>query len=266
MTVGVILGSAFVEPEIGGRALEPVEVRTRLGRALLHRYPREDGDAYVVFRHGVPHGLLPNQVPYRANALALREVGCEALLVTSSVGVLDRSLPLDAPIPLADILMPENRLPDGSACTVFPEPVADQWHLVLDEGLISDALTTQVERLCLAQGLVPSPRAVFAYTPGPRNKTAAENVLWSRLGAQIDSMTVGPEVGLANELGMPCAAVGVGHKYSGPGEHDRLDREAMAESLEVGRRALEMLVEAFLERGVAVPFGNRFYRYPEIRS
>ncbi len=150
MTVAVILGSAFVEPVIGARALEPVSVDTRFGAALLHRYPRDGGEAYLVFRHGVPHGLLPNQVPYRANALALQQVGCDALLVTSSVGVLDRSLPLDTPIPVADVLMPDNRLETG----------------------------------------------------------------------------------------------------------------AMAESLETGRRAIEALALAFLDHGEAVPFGNRFYRYP----
>ena len=258
MSNAVILGSAFVEPVLGGRELERVEVETRLGRALLHRF----GDTFVLFRHGVPHRYLPNQIPYRANALALEAVGCTALFVTSSVGVLDHSLPIDAPIPVGDILMPDNRLGDGSACTVFPDPAPGQWHLVLDEGLISGELTAQVEAFCDELQRPASARAVFAYTPGPRNKTAAENVFWSRAGAQINSMTVGPEVVLANELGIPCVAVGVGHKYSGPGEHDRLEGGAMAESLDVGRQVIEQLAVEFAERARPVAFGNRFYRYP----
>lgn len=261
MSVAVILGSAFAEPILGDRELELTRVPTRFGDADLHRYPARGDDAYVLFRHGIPHRWLPNQIPYRAHAAALQVAGCEALLVTSSVGVLDHDLPLDRPLPVGDLLMPDNRLPDGSACTVFPEPGENQYHLVLDEGLISDALTTQVEDLARQSGDAPAPRAVFAYTPGPRNKSAADNVFWVRGGAQINSMTVGPELVLANELGIPCAAVGVGHKYSGPGEHDRLDRGAMAESLLIGRRVIERLAVAFLEGARPPTFGNRFYRY-----
>ncbi len=260
MSSAVILGSAFERPTLAGRDLEPLQIATRFGPALLHWDSRTQG--HVLFRHGAPHRFLPNQIPYRAQAAALHEVGCDRLLVTSSVGVLDRELPLDAPIPISDLIMFGNTLPDGTACTVFPDPAAGQWHLVLDAGLISDPLTAQLEDLCRGAGLTPGPRAVFAYTPGPRNKTAAENVAWVRLGAQIDSMTVGPELVLANELGIPCAAVGVGHKYSGPGQHGRLDGPAMTDSLAVGRQVVESVADVFLGGAEPVAFGNRFYRYP----
>lgn len=260
MTSAVILGSAFERPTLVGRDLEPLQVATRFGPTLLHFDAHTGG--HVLFRHGAPHRFLPNQIPYRAQAAALNEVGCDRLLVTSSVGVLDHDLPLDAPIPIGDILMLGNSLPDGTACTVFPDPVAGQWHLVLDAGLISDPLTAQFERLCRDAELTPGPRAVFAYTPGPRNKTAAENVAWVRLGAQIDSMTVGPEIVLANEFGISCAAVGVGHKYSGPGQHGHLERQAMADSLVRGQRIVEVAADAFLRGSTPVEFGNRFFRYP----
>jgi 5'-methylthioadenosine phosphorylase len=260
MSVAVILGSAFADPILGGRPLQPVPIATRFGEVVLHRHP-DRADAWVLFRHGAPHRWLPNQIPYRAHAAALREVGCGALLVTSSVGVLDGALPLDSPLPIGDLLMPDNRLPDGSACTMFVTPEPEQHHLVLDEGLMSRALTGQVERLARSLGQEPSARCVFAYTPGPRNKTAAENVFWLRVGAQINSMSVGPEVVLANELGIPCAAVGVGHKYSGPGRRDRLEREEMRGSLDVGRTVVEPLAAAFCLQAAPVPFANRFYRY-----
>ena len=261
MSVAVILGSAFGEAKLGGHALDLAMVPTRFGDADLFRYPSGGEDAYVLFRHGVPHRWLPNQIPYRAHAAALRVVDCQALLVTSSVGVLDPELPLDRPLPIDDLLMPDNRLPDGAACTMFATPDESQYHLVLDEGLISCALTDQIEELARQESLEPAPRAVFAYTPGPRNKSAADNVFWTRAGAQINSMSVGPELVLANELGIPCAAVGVGHKYSGPGQRDRLECDAMADSLETGRLVIETLAAAFLESAQPVAFGNRFYHY-----
>jgi 5'-methylthioadenosine phosphorylase len=258
MSVAVILGSAFGAPILGEALLEPVAIRTSFGEAVLHRYT--DG-AWVLFRHGLPHTWLPNQIPYRAHAAALIEVDCEALLITSSAGVLDRSLPLDRPIPVGDLLMPENRLPDGTACTMFVEPQPDQHHLVLDEGLISDDLTAQVEGFAADRGWSPGPRATFAYAQGPRTKTEAENLFWSTLGAQLNSMTVGPELVLANELGICCAAVCVGHKYSGPGPQQRIEEWQIRDSLEIGQQVIEGLAIDFLERAAPPVFRNRVWAF-----
>jgi 5'-methylthioadenosine phosphorylase len=260
MPNAVILGSAFSAGRLGGRSLEPVEIPTRFGPATLHRYPG-DRAAYVLFRHGAPHRLLPNQVPYRAQAAALREVGCDALLITSSVGVMDASVPLFEPLIVEDLLMPDNRLPDGSACTMFPAPVEGQGHLVIEEGLLSRVLSAQIEALIQRDRPVPVPRVVFTYVGGPRTKTAAENALWARLGAQVNSMSVGPEVVLANELEIPVAAVVVGHKHSVPGVRDRLDPAGMSESLRLSQAASERLVVQFLEEAKPVPFRNRLHRF-----
>ena len=261
MSVAVILGSAWGEPALGGHTLRMEPISTRFGPVPLYRYAREGGEAWVLFRHGVPHQYLPNQIPYRAHATALKAVDCEALLVTSSVGVLDRHLPLDSLILMRDLLMLDNRLPDGSACTMFSEKSGDQGHLVLDEGLFSGALSAQVSAMAETLDFPPLPEAVFAYTMGPRNKTSAENKAWTRLGAQINSMTVGPEVVLANELEIPVAGVGVGHKYSVPGVRDRVDAGSIGESLEQGRALISDLAEAFLEQAEPVGFQNRIYRY-----
>ncbi len=258
MSVAVILGSAFASPVLSEALLEPVTVRTGFGDVALYRWHEE---AWVLYRHGLPHRWLPHQIPWRAHAAALHEVGCEALLITSSAGVLDRRLPLDLPIPVGDLLMPDNRLPDGTTCTMFVEPRPDQYHLVLDEGLISDDLTSQVETFAADRGWPPATRATFAFVAGPRTKTEAENLYWARAGAQINSMTVGPELVLANELGIPCAAVCVGHKYSGPGPQDRIEEWQIRDSLEIGRDVLEGLAIDFLERAVPTHFRNRVWAF-----
>jgi len=187
-------------------------------------------------------------------------LGCRALLVTSSVGLLSPTVPKDTLLPVMDLLMPENRLPCGGPCTVFaPATVSGAWaelgaapawtagavptdvvgepgHLVLGGrgGLFHPALTAFArEAARLAQGAPPSSAAaeggrrpepaggeggvVFAYVPGPRTKTPAENAAWRLAGADVNSMTLGPEVVLAAELGVPTAAVVVGHKRSGKG-------------------------------------------------
>jgi 5'-methylthioadenosine phosphorylase len=260
MSVAVILGSAFKEPVLGGFELAPVTFRTRLGDVTLRRYPRDDLDAWVLFRHGTPHRYLPHQIPYRAHTLALLEVGCRALLVTSSVGVLDRALPLDQPLLVSDLLMPQNRLPDGSACTMYPKPADDQGHLVLDEGLFSKQLSDRVAALAGATGRPVAGRVVFAYCIGPRTKTAAENEMWARLGAQVNSMTVGPEVVLANEMEIPTATLVVGHKYSLPGVHERLDHAGLALAVKGAWKTLDTLASVFLKEAQPVEFRNRIHR------
>lgn len=273
MSVAVILGSAWRAPRLGGRGLTPVEVDTRFGPVVLHRWPRGDGGAaWALFRHGAPHRLLPNQVPYRAQASALAEVGVEAALITSSVGVMDLSVPLFRPLWVRDLLMPDNRLPDGSACTLWPDPWPGQGHLVLEEGLFSPALGAQVAGLAEAEGHPLAGEVEFAYVGGPRTKSAAENRWLARMGAQVNSMTVGPEAVLLNEAQVAVGAVVVGHKHSHPeakamaSSHTvALDADAIAESLDRSREAVEAITVAWLDRGAPVPFGNRLHRFgPEV--
>jgi 5'-methylthioadenosine phosphorylase len=215
----------------------------------------------VSIRHGSPHDRLPNQINYRAQAWALAEAGCGALIVNSSVGVLVAELPLYTPLLVTDLLMPENRLPDGSTCTIFPEPVPDQWHLVLTGGLFSEPLGAQLRTLAGARiGGEPGTSVVFVYAGGPRSKTPAENRYWATVGGQVNSMTLGPEVVLANELGIATAAVVVGHKRSVPWVRIPPVPD-LRQTLVDARAATESILTEFLLHGTPVPFGNSFYRY-----
>jgi 5'-methylthioadenosine phosphorylase len=261
-SVAAILGSAFSDSLPGELDLQPETIETEWGDQTLHRVPGSDRPAYVLFRHEVPHRLLPNQISYRAQAAALRAVDCGALLVTSSVGVLDADVPLYRSLLVDDLIMLDNRLPDGSACTMFTAPSGDHGHLVLNDGLFATALTEQVRDLAGKVRASVAADVTFAYVQGPRSKTAAENRVWPRLGAQVNSMTLGPEVVLANELAIPCAGLVVGHKYSIP-DRDPPAQEALATTLDRAREEQERIVTAFLEEGEPVDFPNTIYRFGE---
>ncbi len=260
MAVAVILGSAFSEPKLSEIVLEPVSIDTPFGAVTLYRYP-ERQDAWVLFRHGVPHRYLPHQIPFRAHTAALKSVGCGALLVTSSVGVMDADVPLFEPLLVDDLLMPENRLPDGSACSMFTVPTPGQGHLVLDEGLFNKALGQQASVIGQRIGWQPRRKVVFAYVPGPRTKTSAENIWWRRNGAVVNSMSLGPEVVLANELEIPTVAVVVGHKYSTPKASQALDRDALAATLDLSRTAMQTYAAAWLDDAEPARFANTIYRF-----
>ncbi len=262
MTIGLILGSAFDAPP-EGMQLVSRSYETPWGEARLHRVEELDREAWVLFRHARDHERLPHQIPYRAHAHALRAAGCESLLVTSSVGVLDDDLPLYEPLLVDDLVTLDNRLPDGSACTMFETSSADQGHLVLDEGLFDDALNAQLRQFADEVGHPIAGTATFGYVGGPRGKTKAENRMWGQLGAGVNSMTLAPEVVLANELEIPCAGVVVGHKYSTPDETAMEDTDAVETSLKSSREPLARIATAFLEEGSPVPFGNQIYRFDD---
>ncbi len=258
MTVAAILGSAFRRPVLDGVELRRVVVETAFGSAELFAF----GGSWVIFRHGVPHRFLPNQVPWRAHTAALAAVGCRALLITSSCGVLTPDVPLFEPLLVDDLFMPDNRLPDGSSCTMFVDPgpgagSPEQGHLVVEGGLFSAGLSERVAELS-ARPIAG--RVVFAYVPGPRTKTPAENAWLRTTGAEVNSMSVGPEVVLANELQISTAALVVGHKYSVPGVTHGLDAGSIDGSLKRSRRSTEEIVVAFLRDAPRVPFGNRIHR------
>jgi len=271
MTVAVILGSAWQTPTLGGRALPAVEVETRFGAVILHRWDRPDGEAWALFRHGAPHRFLPNQIPYRAQALALAQVGVESVLITSSVGVMDLSVPLFEPLLVSDLRMIDNRLPDGSACTLFVESTPGQGHLIVDGGLFDAELGGQLTALAAAAGHPIAGGVEFTYVGGPRTKTPAENRWLARMGAQVNSMTVGPEVVLLNEAGIAVAALVTGHKHSHPDatstvDPDALGRDAIADSLVRSRAATEALATAWLDKGAPVPFKNRLHRFESTKA
>jgi len=250
----VIVGSAFSE----ATDLSPVEVDTPFGPAVLH----EAGPGrYLLHRHGAPHRWLPHQIPYRAHAWALRALGVEVLLVTSSVGLLSPEVPRNMPVVVTDLVWWDQRLPDGQAATMFPAPTDEQGHLVLQDGLFSTALSARVRELLARRGLPPGPEeVVFWYAPGPRTKTRAENRLLAAQGLHVNSMTLAPEVVLANELGIPVAAAVVGHKRS-DGHTATPGRADVARSLVEARAAVRDLVDDFLADDVVPAFANHLYRF-----
>jgi 5'-methylthioadenosine phosphorylase len=260
-SVAVILGSAFQVSMPEALNLERIEIRTAWGVQALYHAKDFQPPAYLLFRHGLPHRLLPHQINYRSQAQALKQVDCRALLVTSSVGVMDSDLPLFKPMLLTDLMMLDNRLPDGSTCTMFTEPSSKQGHLVVTDGLFSGELNQQIHRLAGDLMHAVKQQIVFAYVAGPRTKTPAESKLWHRMGARVNSMTLAPEVILANELEIPSAGLVVGHKYSTPETINTGDPKSMSDSLESSKDAMETIVLRFLENGRPVSFGNRIYRF-----
>lgn len=294
-SVAVILGSAFSRRPPRDMSLAERLVSTPWGEVTVHEVidARSDRPAYLLFRHGLPHQVYPQQVNFRAQACALKSLHCQALLITSSVGVLDVNVPLDTPLLMGDLLMPDHRLPDGSLCTLLtssphqrgdhtrddssPDPSLPMalrpGHLVWRGSVSSPLLDTQVSSLAERAGASVWGSVTFAYVAGPRTKTPAENQYWASLGAQVNSMSVGPEVVLASELEIPTVTLMIGHKRSGGAQRRREqdvsaqpkpqyeDHREMTATLDRSHQVLERIVRGFVQSAQPVAFPHYIYRY-----
>lgn len=261
-TVAAILGSTWMLPA----ELEcvPVLVDTPFGLHTLHRVDLPGRVAWVSYRYGAPRARLPHQVNYRAQAAAFAEVGCKALLITCSVRALDPDLPLFTPLVVRDLLMLDNRLPDGSPCTMFPQRSHDQGHLVYDEGPFSVAVDQQVRALANRSDVEIGGSAVLSWHVGPRARTRAEQRMLGRLGAQVEAMTLAPEVVLSNELGIPCSGVVAAQARSDPDDPSP-PKDPPAPELERARAAMQALIVGFLRDAEPARAGNRVHRFDRRR-
>jgi hypothetical protein len=130
-----------------------------LGKTFRHSFylylqrcaSTKGGEAYVVFRHGMPYRYLPHNIPWRAHAAACSSVGAKAVLLTSSVSVTNcpgtKALPLHTPIIVTDILYPDNKLADGSVCSMWFGPWAEhasRGHLISSPSILSATVAASV--------------------------------------------------------------------------------------------------------------------------
>lgn len=138
---------------------------------------------------------------------------------------------------------------------MFIEPEPNQGHLVLQGGLFDSEIGHSLVDLGAQQ--MP---LVFVYAPGPRTKTPAENRYWANAGGDVNSMSLGPEVVLANELEIPCAALVVGHKYSHP-DISGVESTQIADSLDDAKQAFQNIVTRWLSTASPVAFKNTLFRF-----
>ena len=118
--LAIISGSGFYDfPDI--EKGEDRIVNTQYGNALVRTGEVKGKAVAFLTRHGKDHRFLPNMINYRANLMALKDLETKAIISTTVCGVLDPNIPLAKLAVFEDLYFPENRLPDGEACSIFTE-------------------------------------------------------------------------------------------------------------------------------------------------
>lgn len=166
-------------------------------------------DVVILSRHGRDHAIPPTQVNNRANIWAIKELGCTHIIVTTACGSLREEIDRGHMVVL-DQFIDFTRHRQITFFESFEKgqlnhtPMAEPFHTELRDKLIDKA-----EELNLQY----HPTGTVVTIEGPRFSTRAESNMFRAWGADVINMSTAPECILANELGIPYAAVALSTDY-----------------------------------------------------
>ena len=210
--IGIIGGSGLDDPKILKDTKE-IEVDTPYGKpsSPLTVGKIKGIDVVILARHGRKHTIPPTQVNFRANIHALKNQGCTHILATTACGSLRKEIGrgdfvvLDQFIDFTRhrvITYYEEFPPGGENAkhTAMPDPFSEE----LRKALIAAAKELKLKF---------HEKGTVITIEGPRFSTRAESKMFRIWGADVINMSVAPECILANEAGIPYAAVAMSTDY-----------------------------------------------------
>ena len=208
--IGIIGGSGLDNPDILQNPSDKT-ITTPYGDPSCPLRSGVIGGVPVVLlaRHGREHTIPPTQVNYRANIHALRAAGCTHILASTAVGSLREEIGrgdfviLDQFIDFTrqrDMTFHETFAPHAPTHT----PMADPFAAPLRQVLIT---------ACRELGIKHHESGTVVTIEGPRFSTRAESRMFRIWGADVINMSVATEAILANEAGIPYAAVAMSTDY-----------------------------------------------------
>jgi purine nucleoside phosphorylase len=213
MRIGIITGSGtYALPQFeDARALD---VETTFGTARVTEGRFAGAEVVHVSRHLEGHVRLSHQVDHRANIMALRLRGADAILAVTVCGAVDPELPLGSLVVFDDLHFLANRLPDGSVCTLHAEPGAPGRGHWIFASPFSEPLRAALLAGAREAGLTVRDGGCYGHVDGPRFNTRTEIRMLAQCGVTAVSQTAGPETVLAGEAEIPFALLGYATDYA----------------------------------------------------
>ncbi len=207
--VGIIGGSGLDDPQIL-QGVKEISVDTPYGKpsSLLTAGQISGVDVVLLIRHGARHQLSPTQVNYRANIHALKEQGVTHIIATTACGSLREE------IGRGDFVVIDQFID-------FTKHRKITFHESFENGmehpLMADPFDSMLQKALyetsIELGFKTHPQATVVTIEGPRFSTRAESKMFRIWGADIINMTIASEAILANEAGIPYAAVAMSTDY-----------------------------------------------------
>ena len=208
--IGIIGGSGLDNPELFLNPKDEI-VATKWGAPSS---PLKLGkiagiDVALLSRHGREHTIPPTQVNYRANIQALKDNGCTYILATTAVGSLREEI-RRGDLVIIDQFIDFTKQRKMTFHEAFKPhdpvhtPMADPFDFRL-RGILN--------QVCINQSLSFHQSGTVVTIEGPRFSTRAESRMFRSIGADIINMSISTEVALANEIGIPYAAIAMSTDY-----------------------------------------------------
>lgn len=208
--IGIIGGSGLDNPDI---FLDPKDqkVSTIFGEpsSALKRGTIGGVEVVLLARHGREHTIPPTQVNYRANIRALKDAGCTHIVATTAVGSLREEINRGDLVIIDQFIdftkqrkmtFFESFEPHTPVHTAMADPYDSRLRrLLIDE--------------CKSLQFPFHEKGTVVTIEGPRFSTRAESYMFRAWGADIINMSVATETVLANEAGIPYAAVAMSTDY-----------------------------------------------------
>jgi len=208
--IGLIGGSGLDNPDIL-KEVKDIKVKTKYGKpsSPLKLGKIKDVDVVLLARHGREHTIPPTQVNFRANIQALKDQGCTHILATTACGSLKEEIGR-GDLVILDQFIDFTRLRKLSFYESFPPH--DAKHTAMAHPF-SNNLRNYLIETAKELKLKHHEKGTVVTIEGPRFSTVAESKMFRLWGADVINMSIAPEAILANEAGIPYAAVAMSTDY-----------------------------------------------------
>jgi len=208
--IAIIGGSGLENPSILKNP-ETVNIETPYGNpSSSFKTGKIAGvDVAILSRHGRDHSIPPRQVNNRANLWAIQNLDCTHVIATTACGSLREEIER-GDIVILDQFIDFTRFREITFFEKFADgelnhtPMADAFDETLRLKLIETAAELKLNY---------HSKGTVITIEGPRFSTRAESNMFRKWEADVINMSTAPECILANELGIPYAAIALSTDY-----------------------------------------------------
>ncbi|WP_295619129.1 S-methyl-5'-thioadenosine phosphorylase [uncultured Methanobrevibacter sp.] len=202
-----IIGGSGVE-EITGLAdnVEKRTVETEYGSVVVSLFNIEGKDVAFLPRHLEGHSCPPHKINFKANIMALKQLGVTQIMATNAVGSVDLDIAPGSIVIIDDFLdftvnRPRTFYDDDEAIHIdMNEPFCNR---------LRNALLSHAD--CINGNVVDG--GTIVCNEGPRFETPAEIKMFRIIGVTVVGMTTCPEVVLAREKEMCYSSITIVSNY-----------------------------------------------------
>jgi 5'-methylthioadenosine phosphorylase len=201
--IGIIGGTGLYDPKLL-KNVEEITVDTPYGTPSDSITLGEMGGRRVAFlpRHGKNHTIRPTDINVRANIFALKKLGVQRILASSTVGSLKEEYkPGD--IVFVDQFIDRTTRREQSFYTVAEKRVC---HISVAEPMCPEVRRILIE-VAADMDISAHNTGTYVCIEGPRFSTKAESRMYRTWGADVVGMTLVPECVLAREAEICYASI-----------------------------------------------------------